>query len=78
MCFHSQKQIKPIDSAQQNNKNETFPTFVGHFHPEKSDFEFVYNYSVHVQRDFSQNSFHFIVSITTLLKVSCSGSFFFI
>ena len=38
LCLNSLKRIKPVDSAQQSKKNETFPTFVGHFNPGKSDF----------------------------------------
>ena len=32
-----QRRITSIDSAQQSNKDEVFPTFLGHFHPKKSD-----------------------------------------
>ena len=39
LCFHCQKRITAIDSAQQSIKTVTFSTFVGHFHLEKSDFK---------------------------------------
>ena len=36
-CFYSKKRIFSADSAQQGKKDETFPTFVEHFHSKKSD-----------------------------------------
>ena len=36
-CFQSQKRITATDIAEQRKKNETFPAFMGHFHPKKSD-----------------------------------------